>query len=77
MDGRGREFDNIFMWRLWRSVKHEDVYLKGSESGSEARIGLERYFRFYNRRRPHQAIGYRTTEAVYSGRASMSAAVGC
>jgi putative transposase len=65
MDGRGRAFDNIFVERLWRSVKHEDVYLKGYGSIGELRIGLEEYFDFYNTERPHQSLGQRTPEAVY------------
>ncbi len=65
MDGRGRAFDNIFVERLWRSVKHEDVYLKGYGSIGELRIGLEEYFAFYNTERPHQSLGQRTPEAVY------------
>jgi putative transposase len=65
MDGRGRAFDNIFVERLWRSVKHEDVYLKGYGSMEELRVGLKEYFDFYNTERPHQALEQRTPEAVY------------
>ncbi len=65
MDGRGRAFDNIFVERLWRSVKHEDVYLKGYDSISDLRAGLTEYFVFYNSERPHQSLGQRTPEAVY------------
>src|SRR5262245_57190575 len=65
MDGRGRCLDNVFVERLWRSVKHEDVYLRGYERGPEAAAGLVRYFGFYNDERPHQALGYRTPAAVY------------
>jgi len=65
MDGRGRAFDNIFTERLWRSVKYEDVYLKDYEAVDEARAGLGAYFRFYNRIRPHQALGYRTPAEVH------------
>ena len=65
MDGRGRAFDNIFVERLWRSVKHEDVYLKGYGSMGELRIGLKEYFDFYNTERPHQSLGQRTPETVY------------
>jgi putative transposase len=54
MDGRGRALDNIFVERLWRSVKHEDVYLKSYAAMSEARLGLDEYFVFYNGERPHQ-----------------------
>ena len=65
MDGRGRAFDNIFVERLWRSVKHEDVYLKGYDSISDLRAGLTEYFVFYNSERPHQSLGQRTPESVY------------
>jgi putative transposase len=65
MDGRGRAFDNIFVERLWRSVKHEDVYLKGYASMSELTAGLADYFIFYNSERPHQSLGQKTPEIVY------------
>ncbi len=65
MDGRGRAFDNIFVERLWRSVKHEDVYLKGYNSMGELMLGLTEYFAFYNGERPHQALGHKTPDAVY------------
>ena len=65
MDGRGRALDNIFVERLWRSVKYEDVYLKGYASLPELLLGLTEYFAFYNGERPHQGLGYRTPEAVY------------
>ena len=65
MDGRGRALDNIFVERLWRSVKHEDVYLRGYASIPELLLGLTDYFAFYNGERPHQALGNRTPEAVY------------
>ena len=64
MDGRGRYQDNIFVERLWRTVKYEEVYLKAYGNGIEARRGLQEYFRFYNDRRPHQALGYRTPAEV-------------
>ena len=57
MDGRGRYQDNILVERLWRTVKYEEVYLKAYANGLEARKGLREYFRFYNERRPHQALG--------------------
>lgn len=57
MDGRGRAFDNIFAERLWRNVKHEDVYLKGYANMAELMVGLAQYFAFYNEERPHQALG--------------------
>jgi putative transposase len=65
MDGRGRALDNIFVERLWRSVKDEDIYLKGYASLPELLLGLTEYFVFYNGERPHQSLGYRTPEAVY------------
>jgi putative transposase len=65
MDGRGRALDNVFVERLWRSVKYEDVYLKDYGDGHQAEAGLARYFRFYCHQRRHQALGYRTPRAVY------------
>jgi putative transposase len=65
MDGRGRAFDNIFVERLWRSVKHEDVYLKGYASMGELLLGLTEYFTFYNGERPHQSLGNKTPDVVY------------
>lgn len=65
MDGRGRAMDNVFIERLWRSVKYEDIYLRDYANGRELRKGLERYFRFYNHERIHQGLGYSTPEAVY------------
>ena len=65
MDGRGRCFDNIFIERLWRSLKYEEVYLKDYQRVNEARSGIEQWFEFYNHRRPHQSLGYRTPAAVY------------
>lgn len=65
MDGRGRAFDNIFVERLWRSVKYEEVYLKDYQTVSEARDGLQQYFPFYNERRIHQALDYRTPHSVH------------
>jgi putative transposase len=65
MDGRGRVFDNIFVERLWRSVKYEDVYLRDYQTPPEAVCGLGRYFAFYNHARPHQALGWRTPAQVY------------
>lgn len=67
MDGRDRVFDNIFVERLWRTVKHENVYIHGYQGMTEARTGLGRYFDFYNNDRYHQALDYRTPGAVYSG----------
>jgi len=65
MDGKGSYNDNLFIERLWRSVKYEEVYLKAYQDGREARIGLGNYFRFYNIERPHQSHGYRTPAEVY------------
>ena len=65
MDGKGAWRDNVFVERLWRSVKYEEVYLHGYANGTEARTALTRYFNFYNARRTHQALDYRTPDAVY------------
>jgi putative transposase len=65
MDGKGSYNDNLFIERLWRSVKYEEVYLKGYQDGKEARISLGDYFRFYNTERPHQALEYRTPAEVF------------
>jgi putative transposase len=65
MDGRGRWMDNVFIERLWRSVKYEEVYLKGYESIPEARKELTAYFDFYNKRRRHQGLDGRTPDEVY------------
>ena len=65
MDGRGRAFDNIFVERLWRSVKYEEVYLKDYQTVAEAREGLSLYFPFYNQTRIHQALDYRTPHSVH------------
>jgi putative transposase len=65
MDGRGRALDNIFVERLWRSVKYEDVYLNRYETLPQAIAGLRRYFQFYNGDRPHQSLSYQTPAAVY------------
>jgi len=65
MDGRGRAFDNIFVERLWRNVKYEDVYLKGYATVSELLLGLSDYFVLYNSQRPHQSLRYKTPNVVY------------
>ena len=65
MDGRGRALDNIFVERLWRSVKYEEVYLHDYESVPQAIQGLGKYFKFYNGERLHQSLDYKTPEAVY------------
>lgn len=67
MDGRGRATDNIFVERLWRSVKYENVYLKGYETIPDAEKGLKEYFEFYNTERHHQSLDYKTPWVVYSG----------
>ena len=65
MDGKGRVFDNIFVERLWRTVKVEEVYLRDYQTVAEATLSLGRYFEFYNNERLHQALGYRTPAEVY------------
>lgn len=72
MDGKGRYTDNIFVERLWRSVKYEEVYLKAYENGKEAKDGLDAYFHFYNAQRPHQALVYRTPAEVFMSDATQS-----
>ena len=67
MDGRGRWMDNVFIERLWRSVKYECVYLHAFETGSEARAGLGRWITYYNADRPHSALGGRTPAEVHAG----------
>jgi len=65
MDGRGRALDNVFVERLWRTVKYEDVYLQNYESGATCHAGLSSYLKFYCKERPHQSLGYRTPAEVY------------
>ena len=65
MDGRGRYLDNVFIERLWRTVKYEEIYLKAYETVREAKAEISNYFRFYNTQRPHQALDYRTPAEVY------------
>jgi len=65
MDGRGRALDNIFVERLWRTVKYEDIYLKNYETVPALEGGLQDYFYFFNYERPHQSLGYRVPGAVY------------
>ena len=65
-DGRDRAFDNVFVERLWRSVKHEDVYLNGYATMGELLIGLTTYFVFYNGECPHQALGNQTPDRVHA-----------
>lgn len=66
MDGRGRALDNIFVERLWRNVKYEDVYLNGYATMGELHAGLTRYFAFYNGERPHQGLSNKTPNVVYA-----------
>ena len=70
MDGKGRWVDNVFVERLWRSVKYEDVYLRAYETPTELCTGLAHYFTFYNTRRRHSALDRRTPDAVYFDQAS-------
>ncbi len=65
MDGRGRALDNVFVERLWRTVKYEDIYLKDYATMIEVRDGLKRYFDFYNHDRGHQSLGYKTPAAIH------------
>ena len=75
MDGKGRYTDNLFMERLWRSLKYEEVYLKAYAGGKEARAGIGGYFDFYNLERPHQALGYQTpAEVLINGKKTASPA---
>lgn len=67
MDGRGRCFDNIFIERLWRSLKYEEIYLRDYALVTEARAGIGDWFRFYNHERPHQSLGYRTPAELHLG----------
>ena len=69
MDGKGRFLDNIFIERLWRSLKYEEVYIKAYGSVADARQGIGAWFGFYNGKRPHQALDYRTPRAVHEGEA--------
>ncbi len=72
MDGKGRWIDNVFIERLWRSVKYEEVYLHAYANGTEARTALSRYFRLYNAVRTHQSLEYRTPDEVYFGEPAAS-----
>jgi putative transposase len=75
MDGRGRWMDNVFIERLWRSLKHEDVYIKGYADGLEARLGIAAWMEFYNDRRLHQALGYRAPMALWREQIASAGAV--
>ena len=74
MDGKGRWRDNVFVERLWKSVKYEEVYLHGYDTVSAARAGLSRYFAFFNTRRPHSSLDRRTPDAVYFDSLPLAAA---
>ena len=67
MDGKGRCMDNIFIERLWRSLKYEEVYLNAYETVAEAKAGIGSWISFYNVSRPHQALGYRTPTEIFAG----------
>jgi putative transposase len=65
MDGRGRVFDNIFIERLWRSLKYEDIYLKNYGNGTDLNNGVNKYFKFFNYQRPHQSLGYKVPKEFF------------
>ena len=65
MDSKGRALDNIFVERLWRTIKYEDIYLKNYETVHKTYCGLKEYFTFYNHCRPHQSLGYKTPAEIY------------
>ena len=75
MDGRGRALDNIFVERLWRNVKYEDIYLKGYSNMAELTVGLSQYFAFYNSERPHQGLGNKKPDNVYATRKGGGASI--
>jgi len=77
MDGRGRAFDNIFVERLWRTVKYQDIYIKGYETMQEAQVGLAEYFPYYNRGRRHKSLEHLRPWDVYTGVTCDSANCGC
>ena len=72
-DGRGRALDNVFVERLWRTVKYENIYIQGYETVAELLRGLMRYFAFYNQERLHQSLGYETPAVAYRGRGAKRA----
>ena len=74
MDGKGRWIDHVFVERLWRSVKYEEVYLKAYDTVAEAKRSLGRYFTFYNTQRRHQSLNDQTPDTVYYQRAEGMAA---
>jgi putative transposase len=71
MDGKGRFLDNIFIERLWRSLKYEEVFIKAYATVAEARVGIGGYLTLYNDERPHQALGYRTPREVFEAGAAL------
>jgi putative transposase len=73
MDGRGRALDNVFVERLWRTVKYEDIYIRSYETVAELLEGLIQYFGFYNQERLHQSLGYEIPEEVYRGKKASGA----
>ena len=75
MDGRGRCHDNIFIERLWWTVKHEWVYLRPAANGIEQKRSLGEFFDWYNLRRPHQALGWRTPHEAYLGQSTAATAL--
>ena len=77
MDGRGRWMDNVFIERLWRSLKHEDIYLKHYADGHEAKAGISAWIDFYNTKRFHRALRNRTPMAVQHDGAAALAGAGC
>ena len=72
MDGKGRCMDNIFTERLWRTVKYENIYIRSYENSDDARKGLTEYVTFYNTRRPHQSLGYKTPSEFYYGSSELT-----
>jgi putative transposase len=68
MDGKNRALDNIFVERLWRTLKYEDIYLKGYETMADLKLGLRRYFEFYNAERFHASLDYATPNEIYASR---------
>jgi putative transposase len=74
MDGKGRWIDNVFIERLWRSVKYEEIYLHAYATPREVAMALTRYFRFYNERRVHQNLDYQTPDEMYFGTGKMEKA---
>ncbi len=74
MDGKGAWRDNVFIERLWRSVKYEEVYLDAYDTVSDSRTGIDRYFNLYNRRRPHSSLKRKTPDQVYFSRQPLTLA---